>query len=77
MWPAPGVKVAGLLERLEAIERGEDVPPIHTSVAAFLDQLEANSSAPPVLSGLRISSMDHDAILLHEVGAATPEQGLA
>lgn len=29
-----------LIERVAAIERGEDVPPIHTSVAVFLDQLE-------------------------------------
>ena len=67
-----------LLERVEAIERGEDVPPIHTSVAAFLVQLEPNEQqrATGAEWVAKIHSMDHDAILLHEVGAATPEQGV-
>ncbi|HFF1824776.1 TPA: hypothetical protein ACGEZE_005539 [Raoultella ornithinolytica] len=67
-----------LLERVEAIERGDEVPPIHTSVAAFLDQLEPNEQqrATGVEWVAKIHSMDHDAILLHEVGAATPEQGV-
>jgi hypothetical protein len=79
MWPAPvSRKVAELLERVAAIERGEDVPPIHTSVAAFLDQLEPNEQqrATGAEWVAKIHSMDHDAILLHEVGAATPEQGV-
>ncbi|GKX60652.1 hypothetical protein [Leminorella grimontii] len=67
-----------LIERVEAIERGDDVPPIHTSVAVFLDQLEPNEEQKA--SGAewvaKIHGMDHDAILLHEVGAATPEQGV-
>lgn len=67
-----------LLGRVEALERGEDVPPIHTSVAVFLEQLEANEEQQA--SGAewvaKISGMDHDAILLHEAGAATPEQGV-
>ena len=67
-----------LLERVAAIERGDDVPPIHTSVAVFLDQLE--SSAEQKAQGIewvaKINMMDHDAILLHEVGAAQPEQGV-
>ncbi|MCQ9087378.1 hypothetical protein H2D57_05255 [Vibrio alginolyticus] len=67
-----------LLERVEAIERGEDVPPIHTSICVFLDQLEPN--AEQAKTGAKwvanIHSVDHDAILLHEVGAATPEQGV-
>ncbi|MFU5280280.1 hypothetical protein ACM7YY_36770, partial [Pseudomonas aeruginosa] len=29
-----------LLQRVEALEKGEDVPPIHTSVAAFLNRIE-------------------------------------
>jgi hypothetical protein len=67
-----------LLERLEALEKGEDVPPIHTSVAVFLDQLEANDEQKAQgAEWVAKSRMDHDAILLHEVGAATPEQGLA
>ncbi|WP_142501275.1 hypothetical protein [Klebsiella sp. 2680] len=67
-----------LLERVAAIERGDDVPPIHTSVAAFLDQLEPNEEqrATGAEWVAKIHSMDHDAILLHEVGAATPEQGV-
>ncbi|MEB5922728.1 hypothetical protein [Franconibacter daqui] len=67
-----------LLERVEAIERGDDVPPIHTSVAVFLDQLEANEEQKSLGAEwvAKIHGMDHDAILLHEVGAATPEQGV-
>ncbi|WP_250901326.1 hypothetical protein [Enterobacter mori] len=67
-----------LLERVAAIERGEDVPPIHTSVAAFLDQLDPNDQqrATGAEWVADIHGMDHDAILLHEVGAATPEQGV-
>lgn len=67
-----------LLERVAAIERGDDVPPIHTSIAAFLDQLEPNEEqrATGAEWVAKIHSMDHDAILLHEVGAATPEQGV-
>ncbi|MGP8953510.1 hypothetical protein ACT024_10225 [Enterobacter mori] len=67
-----------LLERVAAIERGEDVTPIHTSVAAFLDQLEPNEQQRATGAGwvADIHGMDHDAILLHEVGAATPEQGV-
>ncbi|HBD0129805.1 TPA: hypothetical protein KFU04_001025 [Escherichia coli] len=67
-----------LLERVAATERGEDVPPIHTSVAAFLDQLEPNEQQRAAGADwvAKIYSMDHDAILLHEVGAATPEQGV-
>lgn len=67
-----------LLERVAAIERGEDVPPIHTSVAVFLDQIEANEEQKALGAEwvAKIHGMDHDAILLHEVGAATPEQGV-
>ncbi|STQ13560.1 gp7 [Enterobacter cloacae] len=81
MLPAPvSLKVAGeLLERVAAIERGDDVPPIHTSVAAFLDQLEPNEQqrATGAEWVAKIHSMDHDAILLHEVGAATLSRALA
>lgn len=67
-----------LISRVEAIERGEDVPPIHTSVAVFLDQLEPNEQQKDTGAKwvAKIHGMDHDAILLHEVGAATPEQGV-
>lgn len=67
-----------LIERIEAIERGDDVPPIHTSVAVFLDRMDANEEQKK--SGAewvaKIASIDHDAILLDEPGAATPEQGV-
>lgn len=67
-----------LLERVEAIERGEDVPPIHTSICVFLDQLEPDAEQAKLGAKwvANIHSVDHDAILLHEVGAATPEQGV-
>lgn len=67
-----------LLERLEALEKGEDVPPIHTSVAVFLEELEASEEqkAQGAKWVAKIHAMDHDAILLDEVGAATPEQGV-
>lgn len=67
-----------LLERVEAIESGEDVTPIHTSVAAFLERLEPNSeqSKQGIQWVANIKDFDHDAILLDEVGAATPEKGV-
>lgn len=67
-----------LLERLESLEKGEGVPPIHTSVAVFLDRIDANDQQKQ--GGYewiaKIHGIDHDAILLDEVGAATPEQGV-
>lgn len=67
-----------LIERLEALERGDDVPPVHTSVTVFLDRIEANEQQKK--GGYdwiaKIHGMDHDAILLDEPGAATPEQGV-
>ncbi len=67
-----------LIQRIESIERGEDVPPIHTSVAVFRDQLPATDEQKAMGANyvVKIHAMDHDAILLHEVGAATPEQGV-
>ncbi|NDJ59441.1 hypothetical protein GWD52_21140 [Enterobacteriaceae bacterium 4M9] len=67
-----------LLGRLEALEKGDDVPPVHTSVAVFLDQLKPNEqqAATGAKWVAKIHAMDHDAILLDEVGAATPEQGV-
>ena len=62
-----------LLERLEALEKGEDVPPIHTSVAVFLERSEASEEqqAQGAEWIAKIHGMDHDAILLDQVGAAT------
>lgn len=65
-----------LLERVAAIGRGEDVPPIHTSVAVFADQDPAPPGVTEYQWVARIHDVDHDAILLHETGAATPEQGV-
>lgn len=67
-----------LLDRVNALEAGEDVPPIHTSVAVFLERMEANEGqqAQGIEWVAKIHSVDHDAILLDEVGAATPEQGV-
>lgn len=67
-----------LLERLEALEKGEDVPPIHTSVAVFLDAIPANEQQRKggYDSIAKIHGFDHDAILLDQPGAATPEQGV-
>lgn len=63
-----------LLERIDAVINGTGEP-IHTSVAVFLKKLPA---APG--SGYdwvaNIHSVDHDAILLDEPGAATPDQGV-
>lgn len=64
-----------LLARIEAMERGEDVPPIHTSVAMFMYEEPAPEGSEYEWVA-NIVEMDHDAILLDEVGAATPEQGV-
>lgn len=68
-----------LIDRIEAIESGAaDAEPIHTSVAVFIDRLQANSEQKS--QGIdyiaKIEAMDHDAILLHQPGAATPSQGV-
>lgn len=65
-----------LIERVEALAHGEDVPPIHTSVAVFLEQIPAPEGAADYDWVAKITGVDHDAILLDEVGAATPEQGV-
>lgn len=66
---------ARLIARIEAFERGEDAPPIHTSVAAILSR-EPVANAKGYTWRARITEMDHDAILLDEPGAATPDQGV-
>lgn len=66
-----------LLERLESIEKGEGEP-ISTSVAAFLERMEANEAQKNAGAEwvAKIFRFDHDAILLDEPPAATPEQGV-
>jgi hypothetical protein len=57
---------------LSAIDKGE---PIHTSTG-LLAQLEAANGDVPYSHIARDLVFDHDAILLGEKGAATPEQGV-
>ncbi|MHC2353394.1 hypothetical protein ACVMB3_002852 [Sinorhizobium meliloti] len=59
-------------EVLAAIEKGE---PVHTSTG-LLANLEAVSNASDHKHIARNIQFDHDAILLNESGAATPEQGV-
>lgn len=63
-----------LLNRLAAIESGEAAA-IHTSVGVMVEELEAPADAGYDWVA-KIHSIDHDAILLDEPGAATPEQGV-
>ncbi len=61
----------------EALDKGE---PIHTSTGIFLTvDLATNGKAAdgtPYRGAARNMLMDHDAILIGEIGAATPEQGV-
>ncbi len=57
---------------LNAIEKGE---PVHTSTGLYLDLEDAPADAPYKRIG-RNMHFDHDAILLDQQGAATPEQGV-
>lgn len=67
-----------LLERLEAIMSGEETAPIHTSTGLLLNKLEPTPQQRAMGAEwvANIVQFDHDAILLDEVGAATPEQGV-
>lgn len=65
-----------LHERLEAIANGESAEPIHTSVALMLERIPNEDKTKPYDWVARIHDIDHDAILLDEPGAATPEQGV-
>lgn len=70
------VEIASQLERgkrvLDAINKGE---PIHTSTGLFaiLTPIANDDQASRVASDI---VFDHDAILIDETGAATPEQGV-
>lgn len=57
---------------LNAIEKGE---PVHTSTG-LLGLLDAANGDVPYKHIIRDMEFDHDAILLDEGGAATPEQGV-
>lgn len=70
-----------LISRLEALERGDkDAQPIHTSIALLLREVPLTDGQkklyPNAQAVAEIVEMDHDAILLDEPGAATPEQGV-
>lgn len=64
-----------LVERLTLLENGEGAP-IHTSVAVWAKRDPAPADAKGYEWVANILEMDHDAILLDEPGAATPEQGV-
>lgn len=57
---------------LDAIDKGQ---PIHTSTGIFLER-EMTPNADGYKWIARNMNFDHDCILLHEQGAATPEQGV-
>lgn len=57
---------------LGAIDKGE---PVHTSTGVFAN-LEAAPAGNAYRFVARDLNFDHDAILLHEPGAATPDQGV-
>ncbi len=67
-----------LLSRLEALEKGESKYPIWSSVAVYRQRMPATEEmkAQGADSVVKIMSIDHDAILLHEPPAASPEQGV-
>lgn len=66
-----------LVSRIEGLERGEGEP-ISTSVAAFLERMEANETQRQ--QGIKwvanIHRLDHDAILIDEAPAASTKQGV-
>lgn len=64
-----------LLNRLEQLEKGEGEP-IHTSVAVWATRDPAPADAKGYEWVANIVDVDHDAILLDEPGAATPDQGV-
>lgn len=73
-------------EQLQNTERGKKLAeaikhkrPIHTSTGVYLTkepEIGVNAMGQEYTSRAKINRFDHDAILLNEVGAATPEQGV-
>lgn len=73
-------------EQLQNTERGKKLAeaikhkrPIHTSTGVYLtkvSEIGVNAMGQEYTSRAKIDRFDHDAILLNEVGAATPEQGV-
>lgn len=69
-----------LLDRIEEIETNENPRPIHTSTGVFLVpeevELQANDAGQEFTLIAREMVFDHDAILLDNIGAAQPHQGV-
>lgn len=70
-----------LLDRINELETNENPRPIHTSVGLFLevephDEPKINASGIEYTWTGRNFLFDHDAILLDNVGAATPADGV-
>ena len=73
-------------EQLQNTERGKMLAeaikrkrPIHTSTGVYLTkvaEIGVNAMGQEYTARAKIDRFDHDAILLNEVGAATPEQGV-
>lgn len=68
-----------VLDRVEALMNGDNVKPIHTSTGVYLKKNELDTPMSNQYGEYSaIASklyFDHNAILLDEVGAATPDQG--
>lgn len=74
------------VEQMQNTERGKKLAeaikskaPIHTSTGVYLtkiDEIGVNAMGQDYQFRAKIDRFDHDAILLNEVGAATPEQGV-
>jgi len=68
-----------LLDRIYEIETNEKARPLHTSVGVYVDVVEVEPATNEL--GQEYSKdainmvFDHDAFLLDEIGASTPEQG--
>lgn len=73
-------------EQLQNTERGKKLAeaikrkrPIHTSTGVYLTkvaEIGVNAMGQEYTARAKIDKFDHDAILLNEIGAATPEQGV-
>lgn len=73
-------------EQLQNTERGKKLAeaikhkrPIHTSTGVYLTkepEIGVNAMGQEYTYRAKIDRFDHDAILLNEIGAATPEQGV-
>ena len=73
-------------EQMQNTERGKKLAeaikhkqPIHTSTGVYLTrepEIGVNAMGQEYTSRAKIDKFNHDAILLNEVGAATPEQGV-